>query len=113
MSRPLLPLTVPLLLAACASTSEPPRATARPLDPPPAVVQRSLETLASGEVADWTDAAGRGGGTVQPVRTFRTAGGFCREYALTVSGADGRGRAWREVACRDPDGVWRMPAVEA
>lgn len=96
-----------LLLAACAGTAEPPRATASPSGPPTSVVQRSLETLPSGRVVSWGDAAGAGGGTVQPVRTFRTDRGFCREYALTLSLGDGTGRAWREVACRDPEGVWR------
>lgn len=106
----LLPL---LLLAACAGAGGPPSPGARAAGPPAALVQRSLETLPSGRVVSWRDAAGGDSGTVQPVRTFLTASGFCREYALTLSRDDGSGRTWREVACRDPDGFWREVADDA
>lgn len=113
MRRPPLAASVlPLvLLAACAGTGEPLRAAAPPPGPPAALVQRSLETLPSGSVVSWNDAAGGGSGTVKPVRTFRTERGFCREYALTLSQGARGGRAWREVACRDAAGVWR-PVVD-
>lgn len=107
----LLPL---LLFAACAGPAEPPGGAPRAVVPPAApaaLVQRSLETLPSGRVVRWRDTAGDG--TFQPVRTFRTASGFCREYALTLDRGDGSGHAWREIACRDPDGVWRKLASAA
>lgn len=102
-----------LLLGACAPWSEPPGASAAMAaadDPPAAVLQDALETLPSGEAVRWRVADSARGGTVQPVRTFRTAQGFCREYAVTLTEPDGSGRAWREVACRDPDGVWQAVA---
>ncbi len=110
------PLLLASLLAACAAGA--PEKAARvapaaPEGPPWAFVQRSLETLPSGGVADWEDVAAASSGTVRPVRTFRAeGGGFCRECALTLVRADGSGRSWRETACRDPAGFWRSVASE-
>lgn len=119
--RLLLALAI-LAVAGCAGGGRAPGGAARPAqaaaDPPSvpaAAVQEALEGKRSGEAVRWRVAGGAESGTVTPVRTFRTAAGFCREYAVTLSAADGAGRAWRDVACRDPAGAWRPadPAPEA
>lgn len=96
-----------VLLGACMSPLE----TAAPGlsrgDPPDDVVQQALETLPSGQAVRWRLARTSEGGTIQPIRTFRTQRGFCREYAVTTHDRDGAGQAWHQIACRDPNGTWR------
>ncbi|MFL5335596.1 MAG: hypothetical protein ACJ8H8_21050, partial [Geminicoccaceae bacterium] len=100
-----------ILIAGCAST--PPPAASTAADLPDAVVQYALETAPSGELVNWrTDGTGVQG-TLTPLRTFRSAGGFCREFAVTLTCPQGQGRAWQETACRDASGLWReRPAVD-
>jgi hypothetical protein len=113
-----LALGLGLLLGACAASPEGsgPEGSgswtgrSAAADLPATVLQDALETLRSGEAVRWRLADSERGGTVQPVRTFRTAQGFCREYAVTLTEPDGSGSAWREVACRDPSGVWQAMA---
>lgn len=113
----LLPGVLVALAAGCAGQAPPPTAAAAPPPPPPrvpeVVVQRTLEATPSGEAVRWRIAQTGQQGTVTPVRTFRTAAGFCREYAVTLSLPDGTGHAWRDVACRDPAGSWRPPSADA
>jgi surface antigen len=96
-----------LLLGACVSPLD---ATAPALahrDPPDDVVQQALETLPSGQAVRWRLAQTSEGGTIQPLRTFRTQRGFCREYAVTTHDRTGAGDVRHQVACRDPNGTWR------
>jgi hypothetical protein len=110
--------------AGCAGRESPPgvgagdaaaAAAAAAAGPPPSVpapvVQQALEATPSGEALRWREPASGRRGTVTPVRTFRTAQGFCREYAVTLSVPDGTGHAWRDVACRDQAGVWQPAPV--
>ena len=104
------------VLAAC--TGAPPDRAAAPALPaatavqasttevPATVVQFVLETRASGEVVSWKVQDGSQGGTVTALRTFRGPDGFCRDYAVTVTVAEGEGGAWQSTACRDGQGYW-------
>jgi len=69
-------------------------------------VQTSLEKTVSQFVTHWRGARSTVGGTVMPVRTFKTSGGFfCREFRVTVEGA-GASREENLAACRRPNGQW-------
>ncbi|MGQ0672285.1 MAG: hypothetical protein ACT4N2_05320 [Hyphomicrobium sp.] len=46
-------------------------------------------------------------GRVQPGHPYATANGICRDYLHTVS-IEGRSAVTRGVACRNPDGTWRV-----
>ena len=98
-----------ILIAGCAS-APPPASPAAVAALPDEVVQYALETTPSGELVSWrTDGTGVQG-TLTPLRTFKTTGGFCREYAVTLTESQGQGRAWQETACRNAAGVWQQPA---
>lgn len=96
-----------VLLGACMSPSETMAPTLSRGDPPDDVVQQALETLPSGQAVRWRLAQTSEGGTIQPIRTFRTQRGFCREYAVTTHDGNGGAQVWHQVACRDPNGTWR------
>ncbi len=75
-----------------------------------AAVTKALETHVSGKAAAWRNPESGSYGTIEPVRTFRAAGGqWCREYVETADlvseGAQSERR--RAIACREPDGQWR------
>ena len=98
------------MLAACSGT--PPAGPADPVaEVPAAVVQYVLETRPSGEVVSWQTKGTTQRGTMTALRTFRGQGGFCRDYALTVSEVDGEGASWQATACRDSDGQWHPMTV--
>ncbi|WP_227010228.1 glycine zipper domain-containing protein [Pelagibius marinus] len=44
---------------------------------------------------------------VEPLRTFQTAGAYCREYSTTAV-IGGRSRETYGTACRQPDGAWKL-----
>ena len=70
-------------------------------------LQDALENNASGESESWQNPDTGDGGSVRPIRTFVSASGLpCREYDVaTLQGAGSQ--SWRDVACRDVDGVWK------
>jgi surface antigen len=96
-----------LLLGACMSLPDATAPDVAHRDPPDDVVQQALETLPSGQAVRWRLAQTSEGGTVQPLRTFRTQRGFCREYAVTTHDQAGVGGVRHQVACRDANGTWR------
>ena len=113
MSPRLPPATFLLVVLAAGCTS-----TAQPLpndvaEIPDSVIQYALETTPSGEVVNWRTAESGVHGTITPVRTYRTAGGYCRDYAVTLSAPTGRGSTWQDRACRDGDGIWRLTSAGA
>ncbi len=79
-----------------------------------AAVQHALETQLSGRAVDWHNARSGNGGTVFPIRTFKSVeGAWCREYAHrfgAVSGTITR----HAIACREADGDWvtRLPVYD-
>ena len=79
---------------------------------PNSVVQYALETTPSGEVVNWRTAETGVHGTMTPVRTWRRANGYCRDYAVTLTDSSGQGSTWQDTACRDSGGIWRPMPVE-
>lgn len=70
-------------------------------------LQDALENNASGESEQWEDPDTGDHGTIRPIRTFVSAAGIpCREYDVAIAEGDASD-AWRDVACRDTDGVWK------
>lgn len=110
MSPGVRPAACCLITLAVGCTSQLPPSMA---ELPDAVMQYALETIPSGEVVSWRTAANGMRGTVTPVRTFRGADGFCRDYAATISGPEGKGSVWQSTACRDGAGVWRSEQSNA
>jgi surface antigen len=74
------------------------------------LMRRTLESELSWRVASWKNRENGRGGSITPVRTFRTEDGvFCREYRESVQTAK-RVVAEIAVACRDPAEGWvRVP----
>ncbi len=79
-----------------------------------ATVNLALEKHVSGKPATWFNPDSGSKGTVEPVRTFRAAGGqWCREYIqtadLTADPTTGSFQTERRraIACRSPDGQWQ------
>lgn len=70
--------------------------------------QDALETYPSGSSATWSNPDSGAGGDFTPEPAFTDdAGQVCREYTQTIT-IDGRGETARGVACRQPDGTWRI-----
>lgn len=69
------------------------------------VLREALETKSSGQQVS-IDGHGGAGGSVTPVRTYKSVSGhWCREYVRDIR-LDGRSIDVRGVACRTPDGEW-------
>ena len=96
-------------LAACAHVAEQARPTAAEV--PDAVVQYALTTMPSGDLVRWHEEVGGAAGTITPIRTFKAAVGFCRDYAVTMQLPDGRGWVTQATACRNAQGQWRPPVA--
>ncbi len=94
------------LLAGCVERDSPTMARSANLVGE-AALQHALETMPSGTATTWQSSADEQFRTVVPVRTFRTRMGYCREYLVTLGGPGEDTSRWRDVACRDPAGVWR------
>lgn len=70
--------------------------------------QRTLESTPSGQTSTWSNPDSGHSGTVTPTRTYRTASGSdCRDYETTVY-IDGNRETATGVACRQPDGTWKV-----
>ncbi len=75
-------------------------------------LNQALEKQASGQSVSWRNPESGNGGTVTPVRTFKSASGeWCREYAYDIPTETGT-ETLHAVACRAPEGRWltRVPA---
>jgi surface antigen len=106
-SRNVLLMVLVVGLLSAYSSAASPQQEARN-DVPDTVVQRALESTKSGQTTVWQDPATGAAAAVTPRRTFQVKGGrYCRDYALTYTGPDGRGFSWKETACRSDDDVWR------
>lgn len=74
-------------------------------------VQDALEKQVSGKSISWQNPSSGHGGTVTPIRTFKSADGqWCREYAYESQSEAGT-ETLRAVACRAGEGRWetRIP----
>ncbi|MBX2856711.1 MAG: glycine zipper 2TM domain-containing protein [Rhodobacteraceae bacterium] len=68
----------------------------------------ALERYPSGSTAEWKNPDSGNYGTVSAEPAYRDpAGQVCREYTQTIT-IDGRGETATGVACRQPDGTWRI-----
>ncbi len=100
------PLGFAVILAGCIDQT--PQSSVPPARILQAELQQALETQPSGTAVTWQSTPEGQLGTVKPVRTFRTNNGYCREYLVTLQGPDGVDNSWRDIACRDAAGVWRV-----
>ncbi len=70
--------------------------------------QVALETAPSGQTSSWSNPDNGYSGSVTPRPAYETSGGeVCREYTETIR-IDGRNETAVGVACRNPDGTWRV-----
>ena len=68
----------------------------------------ALESARSGQTVAWQNPDSGNYGTVTPTNTFKNDGGqYCREYTQTVTVGGKKQQAYG-VACREPDGSWRV-----
>ncbi|HXA22072.1 MAG TPA: RT0821/Lpp0805 family surface protein [Acetobacteraceae bacterium] len=73
------------------------------------LLQSALEHTMSGQEISWTDNASRHTVTVQPIRTYRASGTFCREYRETaINATQPNERTMYGLACRSPEGTWSV-----
>jgi hypothetical protein len=69
---------------------------------------RALEVTRSGEMVAWNNQDTGASGTVSPRPAFKNARGEdCREFQQTVH-IGGQARSADGIACRQPDGSWRI-----
>ena len=72
-----------------------------------AALQAALDNNRSGVAQPWQDPFTGLGGSVLPMRTFRTTSGLiCRDYTVIVAESGGT-RTEDGTACRDSDGLWK------
>ena len=70
--------------------------------------QDALERYPSGSTARWENPDNDVYGEVTPEPPYQSERGeICREYTQTIT-IEGRGETARGVACRNPDGTWRI-----
>jgi surface antigen len=71
-------------------------------------VQRTLETVLSGEERQWRSPNGVERGYIMPIRTFKDSDGkYCREYREELHNGAGVHRRMR-IACRGDGGEWLL-----
>jgi surface antigen len=68
---------------------------------------RTLETVRTGVPSRWRNPDTGNTYSVTPTRTYETAAGPCREYAIDAM-IGGRPDKLYGTACRQPDGSWRV-----
>ena len=112
MSRKLTALTfVVALLSGCASAPKPSGDAYADLAGDDvrlaaATLQKALEAGPDGKRVAWENAATGRSGTVRPLRTYVTGGGyFCRSYEEELRHGE-RAETFRHDACRNERGVW-------
>lgn len=70
--------------------------------------QKALERGQPGQTFPWQNPQSGVGGSITPSGYFQNSQGeYCREYTQTIT-IDGRLEEGHGVACRQPDGRWRI-----
>jgi surface antigen len=70
--------------------------------------QVALENSRTGQASEWRNPDTGHSGSVTPTRTYQDATGqYCREFQQTVM-VGGQEEQAHGVACREPDGSWRI-----
>jgi surface antigen len=67
----------------------------------------ALEYAPTGSATPWRNPDTGSYGTVTPVETYETAGGYCREFQHKAK-IGGRNEQVYGTACRGPDGQWQV-----
>jgi surface antigen len=68
---------------------------------------RALEYAPAGSATQWRNPDSGSYGTVTPVHTWETAGGYCREFQHKAK-IGGQNKQVYGTACRSPDGAWQV-----
>ena len=69
--------------------------------------QQALENSQTGQVAQWSNPDSGHSGTITPIRTFQRDGRSCRDFKQAIY-IDGKVQEATGVACRTPDGSWKI-----
>lgn len=69
--------------------------------------QKTAQALEQNRTLQWTNPDTGGQYLVSPTETFESNGNVCRQYTLD-SRMDGEIRQAEGVACRQPDGTWKV-----
>lgn len=69
--------------------------------------QSALEKAPTGQASSWSNPDSGNSGTITPVKTYETAGIYCREYRQTIN-VGGKVQEGYGTACRQPDGSWKI-----
>lgn len=72
-----------------------------------ACAQQALEVVETGRPVVWRNPDAGAQYTMIPTRTYETSGTYCREYT-TRARVGGRTQEAYGMACRQPDGSWRI-----
>jgi surface antigen len=67
----------------------------------------ALEYSPAGSATPWRNPDSGSYGTVTPVHTYETAGGYCREFQHKAKIGGRNEQVWG-TACRSPDGAWQV-----
>jgi surface antigen len=67
----------------------------------------ALEYSPAGSATPWRNPDSGSYGTVTPVHTYETAGGYCREFQHKAKIGGRNEQVWG-TACRTPDGSWQV-----
>jgi surface antigen len=67
----------------------------------------ALEYAPAGSATPWRNPDSGSYGTVTPVHTYETAGGYCREFQHKAK-IGGRNEQVYGTACRSADGAWQV-----
>jgi surface antigen len=96
-----------LLLTACAALpGADPSISDADVREAAATVQLALETRSDNETVAWDNGATGAAGSVTPVRTYVSTGGyFCRQYREEIF-VGGRTGDFHNTACRSETGRW-------
>lgn len=78
--------------------------------------QQALESAPSGTSIKWNNPDSKNNGVITPIKTFKAnqgthKGRYCREFTQTIN-IGGRSEKAYAIACRMPDGVWRISQQE-
>src|SRR6185312_6587443 len=72
------------------------------------LLQTALEHNPSGEAVTWRDSGNERTVEVEPLRSYRASGTFCREYRESIGGTRQDTQIIYGLACRQPTGPWNV-----
>lgn len=72
------------------------------------LLQSALEHTRSGETVTWSDTGNEQMVVVEPLRSYRASGTFCREYRESIGATQQAAKVIYGLACRQPDGPWNV-----